>query len=991
MNRASTGLFIMLFATCNLLASEKSDMILKEYGRTKGFCLVLGANKMDATSPVPIQIAKKTDMLIHAIVTNQEALKNIKKLTRANKLIGQLRSDTASLNQLPFVNDIVNLLIIDDESLPIQESEIQRIVAPGGVICRWDGVKYIFKTNPRPGDMGTWLHTAGDPGWNRKGDDKLAPLKPEIRWQDGIPISFNAWASCRAYVVTERHCFALSSIELENLNENTPSRSKHELYLSARDAFSGLPLWKINCNYTDDGSALTPRNSLPLVANSEYVYSYRDGEIFGANAKTGEIEQNYPVAYPTTRLLIKDDVLISSGTKSKVAYGLWHPWVSPSNDGKLEVFDIVKGVKLWEVEGACQDVVVEKDKVFVLMHYWPNSKGSTKFPPKGKKIDPTLETIAKVTAYHIKTGELLWESVDPSFVNERAPTITCAGAGVVVVSRVFENKGFSVLSSDSGKLLWSEDVERVSGKALCISIVDDELWYKNEARDPKTGKHIGDVPVIRNGMCTPPAILDHLVILGRRVTITPRIDPVTKKDVQSVGAIRGACIQGFAPANGMFYTGQNRCKCNAQCLPGFIAMGAAPTPKQEDFKKPRPIVKGEAYNNVKKTELEEDAFSILMGSNERNNHTKAPLPKSLHILWESSVVKKSSSPLADVWKARGRNIISAPTTGYGKIFTTAIDSGVVTALNAETGKEEWSFVAEGRVDMPPTLGNGMAVFGCRNGWVYALRASDGVLAWKTRIGPMDLRMVAFGQIESLWPVPGSVLLNDGVIYTSAGKTSENNGGLIVMALDAKTGEQKWTRIIGSPFLRQNDILSYKNNSVFIRHMKMNPNDGSGEIPVSTKENKSSLAGLADGVWTHQTSRRSGKIKRGNISMEMLAWNNETTFGITDKYGKLKCVAINTDKTNAKKIKTDDYLWEVLPAKGALYEAMLLSDDTLALGGRIYQEDKLKGYIELLDTATGKSKNKLTLKSFPVFQGIATLNGKLYLSMNDGSVVCVGDE
>ena len=33
-------------------------------------------------------------------------------------------------------------------------------------------------------------------------------------------------------------------------------------------------------------------------------------------------------------------------------------------------------------------------------------------------------------------------------------------------------------------------------------------------------------------------------------------------------------------------------------------------------------------------------------------------------------------------------------------------------------------------------------------------------------------MVTFGQVESVWPVIGSVLVQDGVAYASAGRTTE---------------------------------------------------------------------------------------------------------------------------------------------------------------------------------------------------------------------------
>ena len=46
------------------------------------------------------------------------------------------------------------------------------------------------------------------------------------------------------------------------------------------------------------------------------------------------------------------------------------------------------------------------------------------------------------------------------------------------------------------------------------------------------------------------------------------------------------------------------------------------------------------------------------------------------------------------------------------------------------------------------------------GWVYCLRMEDGTLIWRFRAAPMDKRLIAYEQVESLWPVHGSVLIHE---------------------------------------------------------------------------------------------------------------------------------------------------------------------------------------------------------------------------------------
>ena len=69
---------------------------------------------------------------------------------------------------------------------------------------------------------------------------------------------------------------------------------------------------------------------------------------------------------------------------------------------------------------------------------------------------------------------------------------------------------------------------------------------------------------------------------------------------------------------------------------------------------------------------------------------------------------------------------------------------------------------DGRVDSPPTWENGMLYFGSANGWIYSIRAADGKLAWRYRAAPGDDQIVAYNQLESVWPARGTALVGNPV-------------------------------------------------------------------------------------------------------------------------------------------------------------------------------------------------------------------------------------
>lgn len=89
---------------------------------------------------------------------------------------------------------------------------------------------------------------------------------------------------------------------------------------------------------------------------------------------------------------------------------------------------------------------------------------------------------------------------------------------------------------------------------------------------------------------------------------------------------------------------------------------------------------------------------------------------------------------------------------------------------------------------------GLCLFGCHDGWVYALRIPDGSLAWRFLAAPYERKIVAYSQLESSWPVYG-VVIHQGHICASAGLHPEAGGGIYVYGLEPKTGRLLWKRFL----------------------------------------------------------------------------------------------------------------------------------------------------------------------------------------------------
>ena len=108
-------------------------------------------------------------------------------------------------------------------------------------------------------------------------------------------------------------------------------------------------------------------------------------------------------------------------------------------------------------------------------------------------------------------------------------------------------------------------------------------------------------------------------------------------------------------------------------------------------------------------------------------------------------------------------------------------------LDAANGKIEWTFLPDGKVDSPPSYHRGRLVFGARDGSVYCLDAASGQLAWRFRAAPQDRQMGAFEQLESAWPLFGTLLIHDDKVYCAAGRNTNVNMGFFLYQLDIHTG------------------------------------------------------------------------------------------------------------------------------------------------------------------------------------------------------------
>jgi hypothetical protein len=373
------------------------------------------------------------------------------------------------------------------------------------------------------------------------------------------------------------------------------------------------------------------------------------------------------------------------------------------------------------------------------------------------------------------------------------------------------------------------------------------------------------------------------------------------------------------------------------------------------------------------------------------------------------------------------------------IYVAATDAHTVYALDCSTGKQKWQYVANGRIDTPPTYYENLILFGTRSGYVYALRATDGALAWRFRAAPEERLIGAFDQLESAWPVYGSVLVKSDTAYFTAGRSSHLDGGIHIYGLEPSTGKVLHQTLregpepdISDPGWHSNktgdgfraDVLQAAGANIYMRQecfdAQLNPGEEVKRIHVKggflddTYFQRIYCAyGLYADTYYDQFSIKDEKKDSDNSAfynsrgLSQILINDEKYMYGTRMYDHMKLLNDWNFFTPADKgylvfatnRETQEPAWAIrLPIR---VNAMAVSTRALVVAGEpdiVDERDPLGafegrkgGVLNVVSADAGKKLAEIKLDSPPVFNGIAVANDKLFIAGKDGTIIAVGEK
>ncbi len=847
-------------------AVKTAKEILNKTGVQGGIVVHLGCG--DGTLTAALRANDR--YTVHGLEADPAKVAKARQYIQDKGLYGPVAIELFSGSVLPYSDNLINLIVVQDSG-KIPMNEIMRVLAPGGVAyVEHDGM-WSKTVKAWPGNIDQWTHFLHDASNNAVANDFVVGPPRSLQWV-APPLwlrSHETPSGIQASVSADGRLFYFFD---EGLIGITDERLPDRWSLVCRDAFNGRFLWKrplgswgwrqwsLERYQGKDWTMLrAARTDVPninqrrIVADGNRLYttlSYR-APVSILDAATGDIIATLDETKGTNEILVSDGIVVAYTEQESDA-------AARRRGGKNETQAALVAVK-----GSTQKVL------------WDKQTG--KIRPLSLAIDNGRVVFLSgkdLIALDLKDGSVLW-NVQPKQTSPK--TLVIASDTIVMQG----GKSVSAYDAADGRLLWQKTVPPIGGgEGDDLFVIDGLVWRGIVSVDDE-GRPVNKSP--------------HALVIGRDLRTGLEKKRILVKNLRSPehhhrcyrnkatvrylissyeGAefldfqgddncqnnwLRGACRYGMMPANGMLYVPPDQCFCQ----PGakFLGFAAVTAGRDNGFKAvadSQRLEKGPAYGAA--TDMQsspESDWPTYRHDAARSGATHVNIPANVEVNWKVSL----------------GGTLTAPVAADGKLFVAETDEHTLNALDMATGKMLWRFIADGRIDSPPTIYRGMVLFGSKDGRVYCLRASDGRFVWRFLAAPNDRRIACFDQIESAWPVHGSVLVDNGTAYFTAGRSTYLDGGIRVYGLEPATGKILHKGLLEGPHRDVNkdrdlaffilgansDVLVSEGGYLYMRQKKMTPDLKEVEVDVLSNKGAQdvglhvfSTAGLLDGSWYNRT-------------------------------------------------------------------------------------------------------------------------------------------
>jgi outer membrane protein assembly factor BamB len=699
---------------------------------------------------LPAKIASNGRRIVHVLSPDAAGVETARKL--ASDSAGLVTVEAWTDLALPYAADTVNLAIV---GAPIPEPELLRVLAPGGTAMILKGGKWSALRKPRPEGFDEWTHWRHGADGNMVSKDRAVAAPTGLRWVAGPPTDAGGRKWYYDHVL---------------LTSNGRNVYVYEDSIVARDSWNGALLWTRPFKaYTFKETGLPLPETPPAKARlgvrvskvrpvlvADRLFAATDGKLLEIDARTGATAAEFSDVREPREVVVDGGLLLVT------------------EPAAIRAFSLETRKPAWEAPLAAKRVVAGDGSLFVL-------------------------TETHVIGLDRATGREKWRTADEHAA--RAVTCTYQDGRLVLEKSTWRDDpigiGIRVYDTQTGELAWTRDYQpdMTHYREARAYFARGLLWIQIDKErllglDPRSGSE-RQTWKTRGKHCATP-------VASERFFMAPECEFTDlETGAQSrTRMFKSACRLPFIPANGVLYTFPVQCECWPM-LRGYMALASGPTASLAAGPRRVEGPTAPAAALLLPAAERADEWPTYRHDALRSQSTPMKAPAVPRVVWEARLASLPRGPAASDWSGNPfvDGVLTAPVAAGGLVFVSAPDLHRVLAIDAKTGERRWTFQAGGRVDGPPTVAAGLCLFGAHDGWIYAVRAATGELAWRLRAAPAESRVMAYGQMESPWPVVGSVLVDGGLAYAAAGRHPSCDGGVRVLAFRPATGELVWEKSV----------------------------------------------------------------------------------------------------------------------------------------------------------------------------------------------------
>lgn len=951
----------LLFPTLSMTAVRaERPATMPELKTAQGLCIQIGLDE-----PTLRELAANGNLLVHSLDADRSKVERLQQQMLATTVAASLQLEHWTKSSLPHADNLANLVIVHNEQ--ISQQEIKRVLRPGGValICTSSDVTRIIK--PELENVDEWTHQWHATDGGLTSEDERVGIPTGVQWISGPLFAMAGRKSSTQTLVTSG---GINFYVTQNVEENVGRPVEQtEQYLIAVDSYNGLLLWKQRWTgpFVTGNGETNPR----MIASPEALFAVTDPRtVVAIDPGSGDVTSRFQLdeAHQIDKIVRHEGRLLVQ------------------SQDRLTALDTDLTAPVWHFDGnGLSAVTLAEDRVFLL------SSGRS---PDGRFLHELI-------CLNGSDGSVVFQQNTQPDVTAARVRINFATDGYVALQA---HGSLHMFDSGDGHHLWTRTTEARPGKTY----VDERyvghfyrrglVWMLSQnspresagqniwlALDPATGETVKELTTTGEWprTDTPAKMGCQVLIASDRYIMIPRqatfID-FDSGEKHSFKFTRGGCGLGFVPANGLLYSHPHACGCFSEALRGFMGMHSLSEPAGSQAATAQRLQFVQAPQMTAASSSGPRDWAIHRGESHRSGFAPTDLGNQLTPHWDTEICPAPTTLSRHGWKMRTGNAVSAPTISGQMVFVADVDAGRIMALNAGSGQPVWSFQAAGRIDSPPTIHQGVCVFGSHDGHVYCVQADSGALCWKYRAAPSDRRIIAYAGVESAWPVAGTTLVRDGVVYVAAGRAPDADGGIHAIALHLDSGQPVWQKQMdGGDFRGLSDFFVNGEDRVYLANWQFDPQTGDdAPAPADTTHLQGGKAGLLEASWSKHDLAIRKNIQTwtaAGAAGQILAWSPTATASFDAEARKLV-------------IDSDEH-FEVALDGGVQITAMALTNDHLVVAGGTDRSDSLaEGFLQVINVHTGKAVQTQPLSAEACFDGMAIVGPRVYVSTQDGRLHCL---